>query len=318
MTIIDDWWVTALAEPEVEPPDPPDDPTTTDEWWEVDGVVLNTLAFNIATIDGTEQLPPMRGENVLVGNRPGRRHIPKVPDERIISLGMWVVGADVYGDASADQRATFRTNWEALKALFGQPGRQMVVTRRYRLLDGIHTRSALVEIAGPMELSARGHTAGAFVVDLKMADPFWYGPVQQAIADRSTSTRGGFDFPLDFPLLFDVEVIVEYGTIDTTIDYTGVYKTHPFIRLDGPVENPYIWHVQSDSTLALDIELTEGEWLEFDFENSRITLNGTTSVYNLLTNGSSWFFLDRGENTIQFGGDAGQGILTIVYRPNYW
>lgn len=304
--------------PALPPPTPSDPGWSTDEWWEIDGVVLNNLAYNISTISGTEQLPPMRGENIQIGNRPGRRYVPKVPDERTISLGMWVRGGGKHGELHENQRARFRENWEELKALFGQPGRQMVAKRRYRFLDGIHERTGLVEIAGPMDLSPQGHTAGQFVVDLKMADPFWYGTDQRVIGDRTGITTGGFVFPLVFPLVFDTDVTVEYGDIDITVVYEGVYESRPSMRIDGPITNPKIWHVESGATLEVITELAEGEWLDFDFENNTILWGGVDSRYNLLATGSSWFALKRGTNTIRFGGTAGAGKITIQNRPNYW
>lgn len=323
MTLIDDWWSSDDLDPPEPPPEVAPDEVTTDEWWSIDDTVLNTYAFNIATIAGTEQLPPMRGDNVLVGQRPGRRWVPKVPDQRVISLAMWVIGAQKGGQLTQDQRARFRTNWEQLKALFGQPGVQMLARRRYRLLDDdgvqyIHERHALVEIAGTMDLDAQGHTAGAFVVDLLMADPFWYGDTEEVIVDRSSSTVGGFDFDLDFDLVFDVPVLVEYGAVDTMFEYTGVYESLPHIRIDGPVEDPTIWHIQSGARLDLDYDLADGDWLDYDFENRTVTLNDSESVYHLLETGSRWFALERGTNTIRFDATAGAGVMTIRYRPNYW
>lgn len=323
MSIVDTWFTgSAEAPPPPVPPTPGEiSPYTTWEWWEVDGIVLNTYAFNISTLGGREQLPPMRGENVQVGNRPGRRWVPKVPDERIISLAMWVRGSDENGDVSAEQRPLFQANWEYLKRLFGRPYEQMVLKRRIMFPDGVVERVALAEIAGTMDLEPQGPSSGAFVVDLKMADPFWYAPQESLTVSLAQVSTGGFFFPVHFPLFFDEPYVVQYSSVDFEVDYPGVYPTSPRIHIDGPVENPSIWHSDSGARLTLELDLLVDESLDFDFVEKRITLTfagGQMSVRNLLQAGSSWFELQRGINHLRFDGVSGSGIVTVTYRPNHW
>ena len=62
---------------------------TTVEYWTVDGTDLNTLAYNVESKASRLNVPPVRGENVLIPYRDGRAWQPKRPDERLITLSMW-------------------------------------------------------------------------------------------------------------------------------------------------------------------------------------------------------------------------------------
>ena len=103
---------------------------TTPNYWAVDGVPLNTYAYNIATLTGRTGTIPMRGEDSEQPFRPGRAFRPKVPDSRTLPLSMWVLGLDPETAApGADVGAQFMSNLRKLERLFYQPRRQFVLTK---------------------------------------------------------------------------------------------------------------------------------------------------------------------------------------------
>ncbi|QOP66168.1 minor tail protein [Arthrobacter phage DanielleIgnace] len=70
-------------------------PNSTAEYWDVDGVSLQTFAQNIKSWGGSrEGVPPLRGEDQLIPYMPGRRFVKKVPDSRTITLKGWVAGME--------------------------------------------------------------------------------------------------------------------------------------------------------------------------------------------------------------------------------
>lgn len=99
----------------------------------VDGTRLDTLAYNIETIDGRRQLPGVRSNDVVVPGRHGE--VPSLYDDfepgRII-LRMWVRSTDVDGNPvpGANPKDTLQRNLDRLFALFRPRNRLLTVTQQ--------------------------------------------------------------------------------------------------------------------------------------------------------------------------------------------
>lgn len=67
---------------------------STDEFWDVDGVSLQTLTQNLKSIGGDRMAPPpLRGDNPVVPGAPGSSFVAKMPGERTMTLEGWVTGS---------------------------------------------------------------------------------------------------------------------------------------------------------------------------------------------------------------------------------
>jgi hypothetical protein len=151
--------------------------TTTDMYWEANGVVLNTLAWNIKTKGGTRfSGPPRRGENQKIPFLEGRQYVPKLRDSRIITLEMWVRGSDEDGTYPLDPTPAelFDANWSYLCDTFQQDDQYPLVKRFRDAGGGLTTVTGMVEWVGGMEPEMHGGSLGHFSVDLLMADPWFY------------------------------------------------------------------------------------------------------------------------------------------------
>jgi hypothetical protein len=153
---------------------------TTQTFWDVDGVSLQTYAYNIQTWGGDAQAPPpLRGDDVLVPHQAGRTWTPRVPDSRTITFGMWVVGANEDGSIpeSGISRQLFERNWAMLRKLLWTPRRQVKLTKRFRVYGSskVHTATALAQFSGGLNPSMTGRTRAQFTVDLLLSDPYFYG-----------------------------------------------------------------------------------------------------------------------------------------------
>lgn len=142
--------------------------------WSVDGAPLQTYAYNISSWGGSRQSPPpLRGDNILIPHRAGRRWLPKQVDSRTITLGMWVVGAD--SDGTVRDRAKFESNWRMLRKLLWTPDREISLSKIFYNDAGVLTLAqAKAQFAGGLEPEMNGRTRAAFTVDLLLADPFFY------------------------------------------------------------------------------------------------------------------------------------------------
>jgi hypothetical protein len=153
---------------------------TTQTFWDVDGVSLQTYAYNIQTWGGDAQAPPpLRGDDVLVPHQVGRTWTPRVPDSRTITFGMWVVGANKDGSIpeSGISRQLFERNWAMLRKLLWTPRRQVKLTKRFRVPGSskVHTASAMAQFSGGLNPAMTGRTRAQFTVDLLLSDPYFYG-----------------------------------------------------------------------------------------------------------------------------------------------
>lgn len=159
---------------------------TTPEYWAIDGVPLQTLAYNIASWGGSRQAPgPMRGSDVIVPRATGQKWMAKTPDARTITLGMWVQGCNPDGSvpSNGSARSLFLENWNMLTELLWNPYREFVITKRIPK-PGTFTHaldsSNYFEVSGKgqfvdgLQPQMNGHLSAAFTVDIVMVDPFFY------------------------------------------------------------------------------------------------------------------------------------------------
>ncbi len=158
---------------------------TTSEWWEINNpslnatyYVLNTYAFNIATLTGRLGIPPLRGENFQIDGKDGEFFVPKKVAPRTVSLGMWVVGSDENGDVDPDKVALFNENYIFLARLFHSPAQELNLRRRLtRLIGGtptVVTYHGKGQVTGGIAPEMTGRTRAVMVVDILMSDPWWY------------------------------------------------------------------------------------------------------------------------------------------------
>lgn len=173
------------------------------ETWLFNGVPLQSAGqWSISTFGGSRfGMPTLRGQNVEVPYRAGQAWRAKYPDQRTVTLTMWLTG-----DASSsqpypasDSRLAFNDNWQALRAAFWLRGAdgsvQGKLTRNWYLSaggPGLVTATAMAEVAGSLDLTMNGRTGAAFTVDLLLADPYFYGSqISQQVGASGTITNPG-------------------------------------------------------------------------------------------------------------------------------
>lgn len=213
---------------------------TTDTFWEVDGVSLQTMAFNISTLGGDRASPPfLRGENLLVPAARGRRWMPKVVDQRVISLGMWVQGCTEDGLVPVGQsnRRQYDENWRKLRTLLWTPGREVTLTKRFWVAGTLKTASAKAQFASGLVPFMNGPARATFTVDLALADPYFYGP--DVITNLTTGTQNvtlqGDDITNEIKIHVDgarTNVKVRNATLNTDVEYHGDVNTGAKLDID--------------------------------------------------------------------------------------
>lgn len=138
------------------------------------------------------------------------------------------------------------------------------------------------------------------------SDPRWYSATEHStsIAYNSAASGRAYDRAYDYG----------YGGAGQSnavqILNAGSFPTRPHVRIDGPVTNPYIINETAGKTLQLTYTLPAGEYLDVDFADRTVMLNGTASRYYVKS--GDWFELAPGNNDIRFGVGSTSGAPTAV------
>lgn len=275
---------------------------TTTTYWDVDGVSLQTFAWNIRTLGGTRGgVPSFRGENRETAFRRGAEWRPKVPGQRTLSLAMWVQGSDANGNppSGRSEKAQYTENLRALQALFWQDeARQVTLTKRWLdTTDVVRSASALVEIGGTMDPDMAGPLFSAVMVDLLMADPFFYGAettATLAVGTPQTVTPGG-----------------NAMTHRVNLEFNGAL-TNPVLTNTTP--NPDVW-VKAGTTVAAGGKVT----LDCDMYTA-VRASDSANLIGAITHSGArhWMPLAKGANSLTLTADAGSGTCSVKYRPAFW
>lgn len=107
-----------------------------------------------------------------------------------------------------------------------------------------------------------------------------------------------------------------YGALGTTGFATavnaGTVPSFPVITFTGPLVNPAVTLV-GGGTFALNMTLGAGDQVIADMQARSVTLQGQ-SRRSMVVQGSSWWALQPGVNTIYVGADSGAGTAAVQWR----
>ncbi len=286
---------------------------TTDEYWDIDGSSLNVPGWNLSTLGGRFNVPPLRGEDTTYAYVPGDQPGVYVPGSRTLTFNMWLVGANrSTGDLSVDQRRMWNDNWTYLTGLFWTPNRQLTITRRLLLTDPdtglgyIQTTAAQGRYISGLDPQMTGRTRATFTVDVKLHDPFFWG------AETSTTIA-----------------VADPETVHNPGDFDAGHRNF-FVEFHGPLVNPKL----TNSTAAPDVwvkfagSLDADQILTLDMERFAAALNAAPGYsypeYSLNRVGDishsgahNWMALGKGDNTLTLTADSGTGTAVVRFRPPY-
>lgn len=300
---------------------------STETFWSADGVSLQTYATNIATLGGDRLAPPpLRGDDIVVPYRPGSVYVPKVVDKRIITLGMWVIGANPDGSIPTNEsgRRTFDRNWRALVKLLWTPRKQITLTKRFWVptadlvaggmslvglpQDGLWTlieATAKASFAGGLVPTMGGPSRAAFTIDLLLCDPYFYGTA--LTVPFSTSVVAPAPGPLR-----TIQVLGDDRTTAISFAFSGPL-TSPKFTLTNYENAPWFRYatlIAAGDSATVDVKA--------------FSAKHTASLTTYASSGNAqhygdrfWFFLDPGSSALALSVQEGTGTGTLTYSPVY-
>jgi Phage tail protein len=182
-----------------------------------------------------------------------------------------------------------------------------------------------VHIASGLNFSSsdrKGYVAHNVAVTLIAPDPTWYAPVTESVNPGIDIIAGdGFEIPWSFPWNIGSSALVN----DSTITYTGSYKTYPIITVTGPATNLIITNTATGDKLDFTgSTIDSGAVYTIDTRygyKSVTDQNGVSQIAKLTTDSDLSTFsivpdpdAPGGVNAITIVGASGTGSTQVVFQ----
>lgn len=238
----------------------------------VDGVSVQTYAYNVTSRASRWVVPGRRGDNPSLPGVHGTLWTPGKPyDENTLVWNMWALGCEPDGSMPAGRRQDkVMHNLDALMRLFSTPYLRTVVQRNSVNGD----RQFRGEITAAIDLSSMaGGTRAEFAVEWTLPDPFW----QDVVAKTATATPGSGA----------TSVAVRFAAFDgATAPITGAV-----FEVTGPVQSPMLVDISTGQWVKLGMTLAAGQVWRVDTASWTSTVAGANKV-GVTTHGGGATFLD--------------------------
>ncbi len=259
--------------------------------WEYDGVDLTTYAYTIRWLGAPLTVPARRGENLVIPHKTGRAWVDKRPEQRIVTLAMWV--RDVLPNTGAPGGdSQMLTNLDTLRGLFARDGQH---TLKHQF--GLVTRQATAEVVDEIVFEPQGADNVYFLaVDFLLADPWWYAELATTVGP--TTITG--------------------SPQSITVTNAGSRRSEKALfTITGAITNPRLtigsYWVQYTGTVA------SGQTLTIDCSTFTATLGGA-DVSGEITHegGVVWLPIPSGANTmVVTGSGIGGATVTAAFTAAY-
>ena len=259
--------------------------------------------YGITSIDGLST-PSVRSADRVVSLRNGLHPGDDYYEGRFITLSTFI---------AERTPATMNTKRTALMAAFaGGHAETPLVFQVPGVAGGgerrVYVRPRRAKFRADVEYGA-GMSSDVF--QLFATDPRIYDNTETVrVLTLPSATGTGLTWPLTWPLDWGIA-----QSDSVFVNNQGNFDAPATFRVDGPVTNPRIENLTLNKTLAIDITVNAGEYLELDTDARTVLLNGSASRYSSLTQQSAWWVLEPGPNEIRFrAATATAATMTLTWR----
>jgi hypothetical protein len=195
--------------------------------------------------------------------------------------------------------------------------RQLLLTRRTATRFGIEKMHAFVEPISSMDLSPTGPMRATFTVDLVMSDPFWFGELLKTDLVFVHAEGGLRYYPRTYRLVYS-----SHGAPGIVlVNNEGTHEAKLKAILHGPLKNPTLVNVETRERFRLvpDVPIERGTYIEIDFWEKTILLNGEQSRYWWMDRNTDWLKMRPGYTRFRFTHEGWDEDSTVEWhwRPAY-
>jgi len=207
---------------------------------------------------------------------------------------MWVRDIDDNGNTPSNRQNGFDDNWRALRNLLWAPGRQIALKKQFKVGGVLRSATAMAEFAGGLEPKKIGRFAGKFVVDLKLADPYFY--------DDELKT---------FTLVNGDQAITVQGDAETA---------RVNLTINGARTNAIIMNKSLGMQVEYHDALLTGDIAQIDVQAFSATTSPSgkpsfkSSGKIRHTGAAQWLTIKPGTNTVNLASSFGAGTVSLQVR----
>lgn len=153
--------------------------------------------------------------------------------------------------------------------------------------------------------------SAAWQLTVVAADPLLYGQPVQVTAGLAGVSGTGRVWPRVWPRDWGVPAGVTPGSV--TVPNAGTAPYWPTARIDGPVINPKVTLNETGDWVRVARSVAAGQWLDVDFANRRVMLNGSVSLASVVTFSGRWLAVPVGGGSVSWAADSADpaALLTI-------
>jgi hypothetical protein len=166
---------------------------------------------------------------------------------------------------------------------------------------------------GPMRMSHRSLLVTEWQIDLYSPD-FYIESQTEQTTGLLTPYGGGFVLPFVLPVVFEDQV---GGSI--IVRNNGTTQYYPTITLNGDLTHPVIYNTTINKYLDLNHTIGSTDTPVIVNMKDKTIKQGSTPLISKRTAGSSWWWLEPGDNVITLTtSDSGDdGNIQITFRDSY-
>lgn len=209
------------------------------------------------------------------------------------------------------------SSWTAFKNILNSDG-MMLVAR----LGGISRQVQVLQSASAPMVKWAGVNVLRFSVALTSLNPYLYGVEVVSDDTKLPSSTGGMTLPYGFEVVgtsisswtWNEDVIS--GRVRLLND--GTAPSPVMIRIDGPVVNPKITHVESGRTIAFNMSLGSGHYATVNGAIHEILVDGTDPARGRVVR-REWSQADPGPNVWAFSASeySPTARMSVSFYPAY-
>lgn len=250
-----------------------------DERWDFAGIDLATFARHVRSVEGADDLPPLRGEHRAIPGIDGRDPYEDEFDERTLGLVIDFAPADENGAlVEPTEYAQMLANWHTFVRVAASRTLQTLGRTRAGVRRTADAR--VIEIRGEQGPTHVLRTAG---VRWALPNPWFYG------ADVADLARPIAASPTDF-----------------TLDHPGQVATHrAVLDFTGPITNPRVTNLTTGVYVECLVAVPAGQNLVLDCEHFTALLNAVNAIGSVRFSGATkWMVLAPGANNLRVTGSA--------------
>lgn len=251
--------------------------------WSFGGIDLSLAgAMNVVDLSDALGMPPVRGDNPEVPLREGRFHTEKMFDQRVITLGMYLVERSVID---------LEARLQELKLLLGKRTRQ---TLQRTLADG-SVRDVEAEVM-KFDPKLDSPVSAKMTVDFLLAEPFF----------RSTAQVNDLQVVDASPLLYTL------GNGGNAVDRSAI------ITLTGPLNYPKLTNTTSGVWVGYNDVIGLNNVVVIDSSKFTCLLGSTNRLDKLVHSGDAYFMaIAPGTNNMKLETLTTGGSVKIQFYPPY-